>query len=556
MERFDFGQRTNRTITNLSLTAVPTERITLRYVLGVDYANSSARGFIPIGNTSTEGQGFSRRAEANALRYNNDLTASYAVDLSDAIVSTTVVGGTWQYENNKSIAVQASRIAPFVQTATVGELVDQGDSRSEISYWGAFVQQTFGFSNKLFLTGALRQDGASSFGPDQRNQLFAKASGSYVISSENFWKNSSFANAVNTLKLRASWGQAGNLTALAPFDRFSNYNVLPFNGGNGALPSTVLGNEDLAPERQEEIELGFDAAFAGNRIGLEFTYYRQQVTDLLLNRELAPSTGFNSRFENVGELENRGIEIALRATPVRRGDFEWNITTTYAKNKNEITDVAGGGQLVLANSFATNYVIEGQPLGVFFRQFYARDEAGNIMVDADGLPLRGANPDGSSAKVIGDPNPDWFGSLINEFSYGDFSLRVQFDAVQGFDIFNWNRRLLDNPLFGGGVNVGEELLGNRIKGTGGRQANIFEEFVEDGSFVKLRELALSYTLRPAGGIDRVRFSLVGRNLISWDNYSGWDPEINTAGQSNGVRGFDFAGVPIPRTIEFGINLSF
>ncbi len=556
VERFNFGQRTNRTITNLSLTAVPTERITLRYVLGVDYANSSATGFIPIGNTSPEGQGFSRRAEANSLRYNNDLTASYAADLSDDIVSTTVVGGTWQYENNESLAVQASRIAPFVQTATVGELVDQGDSRSEVSYWGAFVQQTFGFYNRFFLTGALRSDGASVFGPDERNQLYAKASGSYVLSEENFWRNSSIGNAVNTFKLRASWGQAGNLTAIGPFDRFSNYRVFPFNGGNGALPSTLLGNEGLAPERQEEIELGFDAAFVGNRVGLEFTYYRQQVTDLLLNREVAPSTGFNNRFENVGELENRGIEIALRATPVRTGDFEWNITTTYANNENEITNVAGGGQLVLANSFATNYVIEGQPLGVFFRQFYARDEQGNIQLDASGLPLRGSNEDGSSAKVIGDPNPDWFGSLINEFSYGDFSLRVQFDAVQGFDIFNWNRRLLDNPLFGGGVNVGEELLGNRIKGTGGRQAGIFEEFVEDGSFVKLRELALSYTLRPAGGIDRVRFSLVGRNLISWDNYSGWDPEINTAGQSNGVRGFDFAGVPIPRTIEFGVNLSF
>ena len=318
------------------------------------------------------------------------------------------------------------------------------------------------------------------------------------------------------------------------------------------LPSTLQGNENLAPERQDEFEVGFDAAFLENRLGLEFTYYRQQVTDLLINRELAPSTGFGSRFENVGSLENSGIELALNATPVDQGDFQWDVTATYATNNNEVTDVAGGGQLALAGSFATNYVIEGEPIGVFFRQFYARDDNGELILNDAGFPTSGVTEDGARSKVIGDPNPDWFGSLINEFSYKSFGLRVQFDAVQGFDVFNWNRRLLDNAIFGGGANVGEELLGNRPKGLGGAQAGIFEEFVEDGSFVKLRELSLNYSFKPAGtAIDNVRISLVGRNLISWDSYSGWDPEINTAGQSNGVRGFDFAGVPIPRTYQLG-----
>ena len=554
--RFDFGSRTNRTISSLNLTAVPVENLTIKYVLGVDYANSSATGFIPIGNTSPEGQGYSRRSDANTLQYNSDLTASYATDLSDNITSTTVVGGTWQQENSERIAIQSSRIAPFITIASVGELVEPGESRADVSYWGGFVQQTFGISNKLFVTGALRLDGASVFGPEERNQLYAKASASYVLSDEAFWQDG-LGDVVNSFKLRASWGQAGNLTALGPYARFSNYNVFAYNGTNAALPSTNLGNDNLAPERQEEIEVGFDAAFLDNRIGLEATYYRQQVTDLLINRELAPSTGFGNRFENVGSLENRGIELALRATPVRTPDFQYDLTVTYANNTNEITDVAGGGQLALSGSFATNYIIEGQPIGVFFRQFYARDDDGSISLDDDGYPFRGTTEDGASAKVIGDPNPDWFGSFINEFSYKQFGLRLQFDAVQGFDVFNWNRRLLDNVIFGGGANVGEELLGNRPKGFGGAQAGIFEEFVEDGSFVKLRELAFNYTFEPATeAISSVRVSLIGRNLISWDDYSGWDPEINTAGQSNGVRGFDFAGVPIPRTYQLSVNLSF
>ena len=144
VSRFDFGQRTNRTITNIGLTAVPLENLTIKYVLGVDYANSSATGFIPIGNTSTEPLGYSRRSDANTLQYNNDLTVSYNTDLTGTLTSTTVAGGTWQQESNERIAIQSSRIAPFINISSIGELTEPGESRFEVSYWGGFVQQTFG----------------------------------------------------------------------------------------------------------------------------------------------------------------------------------------------------------------------------------------------------------------------------------------------------------------------------------------------------------------------------------------------------------------------------
>ena len=434
--------------------------------------------------------------------------------------------------------------------------MEQGETRSQISYWGAFLQQSFSFMDKLYINGAVRMDGASTFGKDERNQLYFKASASYVLSDEDFWKDA-FSDTFNSFKLRTSWGQAGNLTALGAFDRFSVYTPSAIGGAVSLIPSTAQGNENLKPERQDEIELGFDAGFLNNRLGLEFSYYHQKVTDLLLPRVLAPSTGFSSRFENVGNLENKGVEILLRAAPIKNENFSWDVTASFSKNKNEVTNVAGGGRLTLDGSFSTNYVIEGEPLGVFYRQFYARNEDGSIALDADGYPYRGTTEDGESSKVLGDPNPDWFGSLINEVSYKNFSLRVQLDAVQGYEVFNWNRRLLDNVLFGGGYNVGQELLGNLPKGYGGAQANIFEEFVEDGSFVKLREVSLSYNFNPKWDfIDNVALSLVGRNLVSWDNYSGWDPEVSAAGQSNGVRGFDFATVPIPKTYQFGVNVSF
>ncbi|WP_116772273.1 SusC/RagA family TonB-linked outer membrane protein [Maribacter litoralis] len=556
VNRFDFGQKVNRFITSIGLDAKITEKLSASYTLGLDYFNQSATAFIPINNTSPNGNGFARRSDINNFQYNSDLNISYKTDLTEAISSTTTLGGSWQYEEFDRIGISADGLPPIVETAESGSILAQGESRSQISYWGAFVQQSFGYKDKLYVNAALRQDGASTFGEDERNQLYAKASLSYIMSEEDFWRDT-FGDTFSTFKLRGSWGQAGNLTALTAFQRFTLLNPGAINGSPSLVPSTQQGDLNIAPERQEEIEFGFDAGFFNNRLGVEATYYKQDVTDLLLPRELASSTGFGSRIENVGNLENKGLEILLKGSPIKSEDFSWDITATYSKNENTVTSVAGGGQFALAGSFSTNFVIEGEPLGVFYRQFYAREPDGSISLDANGYPFTGVNEDGTTSKVIGDPNPEWFGSLINEFSYKDFSFRIQLDAVQGFDVFNWNRRLLDNVIFGGGSNVGQELLGNRPKGFGGAQAGIFEEFVEDGSFVKLRELALSYNFRePFKGVDNLKFSLVGRNLISWDDYSGWDPEINSAGQSNGVRGFDFAGVPIPRTYQIGVNVNF
>lgn len=555
VNRFDFGQTINRVITSIGFDAKFTENLSANYKLGVDYYNHSGKIYIPVGNTSYYDRGFARRSDLNNFQYNSDLNFIYSANITEDIVSTTTLGGSWQYENVERIGIQAKDLPPVVQTAETGNTMIQGESRAEISYWGGFVQQSFDYKNKLYINGAVRMDGASSFGKDERNQLYLKASGSYIISEEDFWADT-FNDAFNTLKLRASWGQAGNLSALGAFQRFTLYNATSFNGLNGLVPSSTKGNIDIAPERQDELEVGFDASFANNRIGLEFTYYSQKVEDLLLTREFAPSRGYTAGLENVGNLENKGFELLLKGTPVNTENVSWNITATYSQNKNKVTKVSEGGQFSLPGSFGVSSVIVGQPIGVFYGFYYNRNADGTIVLE-NGLPSRGTTTDGTNKKILGDPNPDWFGSLINQVSYKNLSLRLQLDAVQGYDVFNWNSRILNRSSFGGGVRVGEELAGQRAKGYGNAEYGIYEAFVEDGSFVKLREVALSYNLEnPIKFVDNIQFSLIGRNLISWDNYSGWDPEINTGGQSNGVRGFDIAGVPIPRTFQLGVNVSF
>jgi len=556
VERFDFGQQTSRFIGDVQLNITPFEGFKANLIVGYDTYGQSADAFIPNGNTSPQVTGFARRADANVLQINTDLTLSYDKAISPNIQSTTSLGGTLQYDRTRTVSISVDRLNANVQTVNGGTVTGAGEFRSERTIQGAFLQQTFGLWDKLFITGAGRIDASSVFGEDERLQFFPKASASYVLSEDRYWQESGLGNVINSFKIRASWGEAGNLTALGPFDRFTNYNPVAFVGQPGLIPSSLRGNPDLKPERQIEREIGADFAFLDSRIGIEFTYYNMEVNDLLLNRVLAPSSGFGSRFENVGSMTNKGVEILLKAVPIQNENLQWSLTTTFSNNENEVTEIIGE-RIILAGSFGTNAVIPGEPLGVFFRQFYARDDAGNIIRDAGGYPMTGETPDGSSSRVIGDPNPEWFGSIISEVDYKDFSFRIQFDAVQGFDVFNWNRRLLDNVIFGGGQDVGEELLGNLPKGLGGAEAGIFEEFVEDGSFVKLREASLSYAFKPAmNAISSIRLSLVGRNLVSFDDYSGWDPEINATGQSNGVRGFDFAEVPIPRTYQFRVSVKF
>jgi hypothetical protein len=161
-------------------------------------------------------------------------------------------------------------------------------------------------------------------------------------------------------------------------------------------------------------------------------------------------------------------------------------------------------------------------------------------------------------KVIGDPNPQWTGSFINEFSVGkNLSFRMQWDASYGGDVFNFTKRVGDRDIYGGLAGYEAELRGEVPKGTSAALFSIMENWIEDGSYLKLREVSASYNLhfkflkgKP------LRVTLSGRNLLSIDNYSGWDPETNAAGQSGAVRGFDFVEVPIPRTIALGFNYSF
>jgi len=337
--------------------------------------------------------------------------------------------------------------------------------------------------------------------------------------------------------------------------------------------STTLANVNVIPERQNELEFGLDLSFLSNRLGLTANYYIKKVSDLLINRNIAPTTGFSTLLDNIGSLENKGFEIVLTAAPVSKKDLQWNITAILNRNRNKAVNIGQSLILLSTNGGAPVAIIEGQPIGVFYGTFFARNNDGSEIKNSSGIPQieRGAQtstlaytaqrdagglPTGTTLrKVIGDPNPDWTGSLVNEVTYKKLNLRVQFDAVQGVDVFNADWRTRQGV--GNGKVAEQEQRGQIPRGYILGVYGIEEWRIDDGSFVKLREVAIGYSLgRAIKGFSDLTLSMSGRNLISFDNYKGYDPEVNAGGQSTILRGIDFGAVPIPRTFSFTISAKF
>jgi TonB-linked SusC/RagA family outer membrane protein len=558
-------QTTNRILANFGLKLKPMKGLTVDYTMGIDnyaqngttyippYAYNASPGFFGGGLTLDPTQnGYASTASNHFFQINHDLSGNYNFDITNDINSTTQVGYSQQYEKNNYALLQGRGFAPFIETVNGASTPIPGvDDRSEISVSGLYVQQNFKFKNQLFLTGAVRRDGSSVFGANQRNQTYAKASASYVISSTEFWNQLGLSKAFDLFKVRVAYGESGNLTGIGAYSRFNSYSSNSFLGRSALNSSTTLANENVKPERQAEIEYGMDLGMFNNRVGLTVNVYNKKVTDLLINRQLAPTNGFASLLDNFGSLENKGYEIMLSLTPVQTKDLKWEMTTIYNHNENKAIKIGQALTLFSTNAGAPVAIVEGQPIGVFYGTYFARGTDGAITTNAAGIPLAAT---GVTRKVIGNPNPDYTASLVNEVSYKKWNFRAQLDAVQGVDVFNADFRTRQGV--GNGTVAEAEQRGLIPRGYISGVYAIEEWRVDDGSFIKLRELSLSYNVGKVKFINNLSINFSGRNLISWDNYKGYDPEVNSGGQSTLLRGIDFGATPIPRTFSFGIKADF
>ena len=579
-------QTTNRVIANLGFKLKPIKRLSIDYTMGIDNYAQNGTTYIPpfAYNVSTAfwgggpsldptQNGYASAANNNFFAINHDLNATYSVDISNSINSVTQVGFSQQYEKNNFILSQGRGLAPFVQTVNGASTIIPGtDDRSEISVSGAFIQQNFKFRNQFFVTGAVRVDGSSVFGENQRNQVYAKGSGSYVISGTNFWEKMGVSKWWDLFKLRIAYGESGNLTGIGAYSRFNTYAASSFIGRTSLTSSGTLANENVRPERQKELEFGADLGFFSNRLGLTVNVYNKKVNDLLINRFIAPSTGFSSLQDNFGSLENKGFEIVLTGAPVANKNLRWDVTAIYNHNRNKAINIGQALNLLSTNAGAPVAIIQGQPIGVFYGTFFAVAADGSQVKNTSGIPqtekgvqtgvlsyttTRDVNglPSGATLRrIVGNPNPDYTASLVNEITWKKLGLRVQLDALQGADV--WNADWRTRQGVGNGLVAEQEDLGKIPRGYVAGVYAIEEWRVDNGAYVKLRELSLSFDFGKVKSISDITISFSGRNLISWDNYKGYDPEVNAGGQSTILRGIDFGATPIPKTFSFGIKASF
>lgn len=567
----DIKQRqfTNRIIANLGLKLNPVKNLTIDYTMGVDNSIQNGTTFIPpfTYNVSTgfygggasldpSLNGYASAANATTTLFNNELNFTYDAKISDLLSSTTQLGGSYQYQKDLYSLLNGRGLAPFVQVVNgASTVLANVDSRSEFSISGAYLQQNFKYKDHLFVTGAIRVDQSTVFGEDNRTQFYPKANVSYVLSSADYWKDFGVSSWWNAFKLRAAYGQSGNLTGIGAYDRFNIYSPSALNSKTSLTSLATLANTGVKPERQKELEIGTDMSFFNNRLGLTFSYYNKNVTDLLLPVVIAPTTGFSSLLDNIsGTLKNKGIELMLTGVPVKTEDFSWTSTLIYNRNRNKI-EGSGAQRLISTNAGAPVSITDGYPVGVFYGTYFERTSTGDIATNPAGIPLTAGQAAGNVLrKVIGDPNPDYTGSFVNDFTYKKLSLHIQLDAVQGGDV--WNADWRTRQGVGNGKVAEAEQLGQLPRGYVAGAYNVEEWRIDDGSFVKLREISLSYNIGKVKFVKDLTINISGRNLVSWDNYKGYDPELNAGGQSTILRNIDFGAVPIPRTFSFGLQAKF
>ncbi len=598
IEDMDFNQSVNRTISDVQFNLTPFKDFSIDLVMGVDnYSQLGKNTILPYPYQAISGlpagnypSGYAATATNNVTLFNADLNITYVKELTKAIKMTAVAGVNYQSSRKDFTQSSGEKLTPGLTTVSAAsQSIKAGYGLDRFDLAGQFLQATFGFNNRLFVTGSIRRDGSTLFSPSQINQLYPKVNASYVLSDESFWQP--VINIVSTAKLRVSYGESGALAGIGTYDRFYQVNSTPYLGQNTFIPSTVFANPDVRPERTGELEFGGDFGFLKDRITLGFSVYQQKISDLIVNRSLAPSSGGLSIVNNVGTMENNGVEISLGFTPIKTKDFTWELGLIYSSNRNKITSFTTGQQLqsVATASGAPVFNIVGQPAGVFFGTFFARNPDGSFTNttngagyvqqefgyqnvnnsplsyviparDANGQPVRtGKDEAGNSviglSKVIGNPNPDYTASLSSNMTYKNLGFRFLFDAVQGLQVFNADKRTRQ------GVGIGDvaekEYRGELPRGYIYSTYLTQEWRIDDGSFVKLREISLSYNLpNIIKGMSGLKLSATGRNLISWDKYNGYDPETNAGGNSDRLRGVDFGNVPIPRTYQLSLTANF
>ena len=478
----------------------------------------------------------------------------------------------------------------LVETVNGGEIIGGSGNIQEWSLLSWLGRVQYQFKDRYLLSAALRTDGSSRFGEDNRYGYFPSASAGWIISSEEFMKP---LTLISSMKIRGSYGQTGNFQ-IGNYEHISrvgpeSYIFGPGDGqnANGIVPVNV-GNSDLRWEKTEMFDAGLDFGLWRNRIELTIDYYNSITSDLLLNVPVPLTTGFEIARQNIGSVQNRGWEFMLTLRD-RYESFSWAVSGNLSVNKNKVLSLGSQGtEIIKTAGTGHSYFITriGEPIGsyyfltqdgVFENQqeldeypHFANTQPGDFrFVDIDGNDTIDVDADRS---IVGSYFPDFIYGMRAEISYAGFDLAINLQGTEGNEILNLLRRY--NANMEGNFNNTTEALnrwrspeepGNgevnranrKATGNNGRTSTWH---LEDGSYIRIQNIALGYTLPEKWTkrvlVDRLRFYISVQNLYTWTDYSGYNPEVDLYNSDALTPGVDYGVYPLARTYSLGLNATF
>ncbi len=531
-----------------------------------------------------------------------EFTLTYARKVGSRHSFDALVGNTYQGFHSERLFAFALDF-PDNRTGwhSLGSALNPQPAGTGESNWGIISylgRLNYAFDNRILTTFTGRLDGASKFGKNNKYGFFPSGSIAWKLGEEEFIQKLGW---FYSLKTRLSYGIIGNQD-ISPYASLATVGVI----GQGAFNNTeaYIGQEPLRYpnpslrwERTSQLDFGLDAEFAQGRLGATFDLYQKQTTDLLLFTPLPTTTGFGGALFNIGGLRNRGLELSLNSRNLT-GAFSWETDLNFSINRNEITELSQGSDIfipgVLTVPSGWSILREGEPIGTFYglqsdglfqsdeeaqssphlkaqnpkagdrkyKDINGRDQQGKLTGQPDGIV------DEADRSIIGHANPDFTWGLNNKFAWKGIDLSVFIQGVQGNQIVN--AYLFEIGSLNAETNVLKEFYDNRwtpqnpnnvYPKINPSERNIFSDAqVEDGSFLRVKNITLGYTL-PVRWLSRAKFSKVRlygsvNNLKTFTDYRGYDPEVNAFGQSALLQGIDYGGYPLATSIIGGIQIGF
>lgn len=489
-----------------------------------------------------------------------------------------MAGSSWTASKYSNNYIDGSNYADgLFQTLNAANKISwtgTGSSASEWAILSYFARLQYNWNDRYLFTANIRADGSSKLAPGHRWGYFPSFSGAWRISSEPFMKDIEW---INDLKLRGGWGQTGNQSGLGDYSYLASYSINRvqwFGEGfdTNAVPTrtqSTLSNPELTWETTSQTDIGLDLTMFNNRLMLYIDWYYKRTSDMLMTITLpagsAPARTLNY---NGGTMVNKGWEITLKSVNMK-GKFSWDtdFNISFNKNKLESLRLTQVYYSAMTTDYVNDYVVRnvpGRPLGSFYGYV-----AEGVDPETGDMIYKDVNKDGvisaSDRTYIGDPNPDFTFGLTNNFSWKGFNLNILLQGSVGNDIYNVSR--METEGMYDGKNQSTKVLDRwRVPGQitnvpkAGWNIKNSSYFVEDGSYLRVKSVSLSYDVPrkiiSKLGINRLQPYFTASNLLTWTSYSGMDPEVNQYGNNGAVQGIDWGTYPLNRSFVFGLKLEF